>query len=108
MRGKRGRLKFYQCEGDMARQGRRVSKARDRAKGVESIITEEDFKEYSKYGYQQEQENHDTFGGEGDFFITFGGSEEGSFNNFGGSKLDKLGKPAWETNQTRSKTNPIQ
>ena len=91
----------------MAKQGRRFSKAWDRAKGVKPVITEEDIKEYDKHGYQQEQENNDTFGGEGDF-ITFGGSEEGSFNNFGGPELDKLGKPAWETNQTRSKTNPIQ
>ena len=94
----------------MAKQGRRFSKAWDRAKGVKSVITEEDIKEYDKHGYQQEQENNDTFGGEGDF-ITFRESEEGSFNYFGGSKLDKLGKSAWgagKTNQIASKTSPIQ
>ena len=51
------------------------------------------------------------WGGEGDF-ITFRDSEEGSFQyNFWGSKLDKLGKSAWEaweTNQINSKASPIE
>ena len=91
----------------MANQGRRFSKAWDRAKGVKPVITEEDIKENDKQGYQQEQENNNTIGEEGDF-ITFRDSEEGSFNYFGGSKLDKLGKSAWGLGkQTKLQARPF-
>ena len=95
----------------MAEQGSRFTKAwHSRDKRVKSICTEEDIKEDDKHEYKQEQENYDTLG-EGDF-ITFKDSEEGRFQfNFWGSKLDKLGKSAWEaweTNQIKSKTSPIQ
>ena len=82
----------------MAEPGTRYSQAWHWNKGVESICTEEDSKEQDKYGYKQEQENYDTRG-EGDF-ITFRGSEDGSFKfNFWGSELDQLGKSAGKTNQ---------
>ena len=82
----------------MAEPGTRYSQARLWNKGDKSVCAEEDSQEQDKYGYKQVQENFNTRG-EGDF-ITFGGSEDGSFQfNFGGSELDLLGRSAWTANQ---------